>query len=346
MSSTITTTPVNNPSLSTQRGSHPDVFGAGVPPGADQGEVRGSHHHGRDVPSTPAPNLDATQLTARDVAILRSVVCCRLLTYEQVHRIAFTTRDPSITRRRLRALARAGWLSTWEAPARTGGHTRYVHATAAAIRVLLPTLAPDAPWRALVERMLPRSDRRPLALAAHAPKWLPHQREVNELLTRIVAVPDHHVLWASSWDCPFPSRHGMFALPQPDYVLIEEVDGTPRLIFGEHDRGSEPVDRFAARKVALYSALAAFPEVCEELFGLPTFRVHVSVTDPLRRSPIARLQALVETARASTAPNVFRFTLGGWLFAFPSGPIWLTTSGPPTSDALACGDDPTVVVRG
>jgi hypothetical protein len=184
---------------------------------------------------------------------------------------------------------------------------RGTHPTATAIRAFLPTLAPETPWAPLVGRMIPRSQRRPLELASSTPKWLPHQREVNHLLASIVTSPERRVLWASSWDCPFPSRAGMFVLPQPDYVVVEEVGGAPRLVFGEHDRGSEPLDRFAARKVALYSALAEFPDVCEQQFGIASFRVHVTVTDPLRRA-LRRAPGHLPLHARRMAPRVSRST--------------------------------------
>ena len=313
----------------------PDAFEAGVQPRADQGRDQGTSPESGERALNPAPDLDIAGLSERDAAVLRAVVRLRLLTYEQLHRIAFADTDRSIARRRVRKLAEGGWLTTWEAPARHGGHERYAHPTAQAIRAILPTLVPDAPWRALIERMVPRSQRRPLELADHAPKWLAHQREVNHLLASIMTAPERRVLWASSWDCPFPSKLGMFTLPQPDYVLVEEVAGVPRLVFGEHDRGSEPVERFSARKIALYGALASFPDVCEEFFGLRSFRVHISVIDPLRRAPVARLRALMESARRSEHPDLFHFTLGGWLFASPGAPIWYVPDAAPLSDSVA-----------
>jgi hypothetical protein len=40
-----------------------------------------------------------------------------------------------------------------------------------------------------------------------------------------------------------------------------------QLIFGEHDCGMEPVERFTARKVELHARLAIFPDACEKYFG-------------------------------------------------------------------------------
>jgi hypothetical protein len=187
--------------------------------------------------------------------------------------------------------------------------------------------------------MLPRSGRKPLTLGdGTIKKWLPHQREVNNLVTSIATSRGRRVLWASSWDCPFPSRAGMFTLPQPDYVLIEEREGVRRLIFGEHDRGTEPVERFIARKVELYSALARFPEACQKYFGLRSFEVHVSVIDTRTTAPIERLRLLQTAANTSAAPDIFRFTLGGWLFAYPDKAIWFASGQSPTNDSVRWQD--------
>lgn len=319
-----------------------DAFGAGFGAPPDQSEVQSGVRGGEEGRERPPSTADFTRLTARDRAVVHDAVLLRLLTYEQVHRRFFdNVGDRTTVRRRLRHLERAGWLHSWEEPTRRGGHTRYIHPTAIALRSVLPTCVTRAetePWAPLVKLMVPRSARRELGLEEAAPKWLAHQREVNHLVTSLVTVPPRRIVWASSWDCPFPSRAGMFTLPQPDYVLVEDYGGMPRLIFGEHDRASEPVDRFVARKVALYSALAAFPEVCEQLFGVRSFSVFVTTIDPIAQHPIARLRALSEATRVHGAPDIFRFTLGGWLHAYPSAPVWFTASDTPATESVAWSD--------
>lgn len=324
----------NNQTGDKAENPHPDAFGANAKHSGDQGAVRGRDR----VLSTVPVDLDIARLTKRDIAVIRHLVLLRVLTYDQLHRLSFAPADPSITRRRIRHLARLGWLSTWEAPSPRGGHTRYAHPTAAALREFLPSLEADAAWASLIARMVPRSQRRPLMLGDSAPKWLAHQREVNHLVTSMVTSLERRILWASSWDCPFPSRVGMFTMPQPDYVLVEVVDGAAQLVFGEHDRGHEPVDRFIARKIALYSALAEFPEVCEQQFGIATFRVDIAVIDPLSRAPMTRLRSLTDAARSSMRPDIFRLTLGGWLYASPDAPIWFDASRPPAHDSAALRD--------
>lgn len=266
-------------------------------------------------------------VTGRDTDVVMIVMLLRLLSYDQLRRLVFPSQDGSVLRRRGLLLEKEGWLQSWDAPVAHGGRIRYVHPTRRTLRWAIDSLSArtkEEPWAPLVRLMLPRSGRKPLTLGdGTIPKWLPHQREVNHLVTSIATSPGRRVLWASSWDCPFPTRAGMFTLPQPDYVLIEERDGMPRLIFGEHDRGTEPVERFIARKVELYAELARFPEACQQHFGLRSFEVHVSVIDTLKRTPIERLGALQAAAAKSAAPDIFHFTLGGWLFAYPAEKIWL-----------------------
>ncbi|MFZ2492850.1 MAG: hypothetical protein WA208_15315 [Thermoanaerobaculia bacterium] len=93
---------------------------------------------------------------------------------------------------------------------------------------------------------------------ARDPKWLQLQREVNDLVISIAAA--RPLSWASTRDAPFVSKAGIVDLPQPDYVLIEGAAGVAsELVFGEHDRGNEAVERFIARKIVPYVDLVRFP---------------------------------------------------------------------------------------
>jgi len=268
-------------------------------------------------------NRDLTTLSLRDRTALRQLVLFRVLTYAQLRRIAYSGVHATVARRRIRHLENSGWLMTNELPQRQGGHQRYAHPTQRTINALLAEFEAATQgdvFAPLVRMMLPRSGRKPLDLGATAPpKWLAHQREVNELLVTILA-GNQRILWASSWDCPFPSRRAMFTLPQPDYVVVEAAEGVARLVFGEHDRGSDK--HFAERKVALYAALAQFPEVCEQFFGFRSFSVQVTVIDVVRQRPIARMRELMRITRAAGATDLFRFTLGGWLFAYGTDKTW------------------------
>lgn len=186
-----------------------------------------------------------------------------------------------------------------------------------------------ARWSLLIERMVPRTGRRPLDLRT-APKWFPHQREVNHLVTSILLARAPDILWASTWECPFPQQVGGVVMPQPDYVLVERGEISPVVVFGEHDRGNEPLARFVERKVALYSRLAG---VAEDVIGLPEFRVDVSVIDCQAHNPLARLRQLMGATHAYGAGDLFRFTLGGWLHAYPGEAVWFNRT--PDLDSVA-----------
>lgn len=311
-----------------------DAFGTGKQNPQDQDHLQDAFFH----PQPSVPNLPFEQLAARDQSLLRHLVFLRLLTYSQIHRLIFSSVDPSFARRRIRQLAKSGWLNTWEPPSRSGGHVRFAHPTQRTLRDVLSAIDASPACARTVQLMLPRTKRRPLQLGDVIPKWLPHQREVNELVLGIVQSRRHSILWCSTWDSPFPARLGMFTLPQPDYVLIEATDGQPRLVFGEHDRSSEPIDRFVARKISLYRALAKFPEACAQHFGFRDFTVQVTVIDPHHRAPIRRLRNLIDASRRYGGPDVFRFTLGGWLHAYPSDRIWWDVATPPAHDSVAFFD--------
>ena len=313
---------------------HPDAFETVT----NSPQVRGAVH---DRPTAAAGGVaNLTDLPLRDHAALRLLAQLRLLTYAQLRSACYPHAHPSVTRRRMAQLVRAGAITVWESPARTGGHTRFALPTPATLEVQLAALSRDAavaPFGPLIALMLPQTTKRALRLAkgVPAPNWLPHQVEVNALVLRMRdTLP---LRWLSTWDCPFPRRLASFDLPQPDYVLVEEHDAGPHLVFGEHDRGSEPIARFVERKVLLYAALAAFPEACTRYFGSSTFSVRVTVTDPVHRAPMRRLTELLEATYRAGGPDAarwFRFALAGWLHATPAGAVWLAPGDAVNHDSL------------
>ncbi|MEA2235393.1 MAG: Replication-relaxation [Thermoanaerobaculia bacterium] len=301
--------------------AHPPAFAPAANLTPDRDMVRDT------PPERAAGVVNLAVLQRRDREALGALVQLRLLTYTQLRALSYPNVHPSVTRRRVQQLVREGVLTVWESPARSGGHTRYALPTTSAVRAITGMLVRDTaaePFAPLIRLMLRQTAKRALRLSGRArPNWLAHQMEVNTLVLRLrEATP---LRWMSSWDCPFPGRLASFDLPQPDYVVVEEHAEGPRLVLGEHDRGSEPIERFVARKVLLYAALAAFPEACEHHFGLPTFTVRVSVTDPVDGAPMRRLRDLLEATRragGAEVANLFRFTLAGWLHAYPNEPIW------------------------
>ncbi|MEO6323304.1 MAG: replication-relaxation family protein, partial [Thermoanaerobaculia bacterium] len=241
-------------------------------------------------------------------------------------RLVFPGRARSVTDRRIRKLAKRGWVSIWEEPVVRGGHPHYALPTRAGLargRAELVSSSNASPAARIVALMSRALQRKPLVLPPGlTPAFLAHQREVNHLLVSFERCPAFRVQWASSWDRPFPSADAGLRFPQPDYVAVFMTPIGPRLVFGEHDRGHESPAHFTAAKVDRYAALAVMPDVCERLFGFRTFEVWVTVIDARFRHPVRRLRELARVAAAGGAASVMRFALGGWVFDAPGEPVW------------------------
>jgi hypothetical protein len=264
-------------------------------------------------------------MTERDTRALSYLVLLRLLGFDQLRKLAFERGDGSILRHRVRMYEDTGWITRWTAMLPNGSRQRCAVPTRDAIRAVVDrldgVLGEDVPFAPLLRLMLPRTERRPLKLTESTPDWFAHQREVNHLVASIIR-SGRKILWASAWDCPFPEMAENYTLPQPDYVLVEEVDGKLRVVFGEHDRGTEDVERFVDRKLALYDELAEEAADVGELFGITDFVVHVSVLAARTGNPVRRLQALLRETSDTAKPNLFSFTLAGWLHAYPAERVW------------------------
>ena len=281
-----------------------------------------------DTPATPQPGAQPTHATGsapllpRDAAALEVIVRLRLASVRQIAALAFGGRNLTVARRRLRKLEAQGWISFWDRPSRFGAAVRYALPTRRAfayIRPLFDALAAASKFGTLIRRMLPARARRLTAIApGDVPPWIAHQDEINRLLVSIVATEDDRVAWYSSWDCPFPDRVNGLKAPQPDYVLVRETPAGIVVTFGEHDRATEPLARWS-EKIAAYAVAL---ELAREWLGIEGFTVDVSVLDPSSRDPIVRLRELIELANASGAASFMRFTLAGWLHAFPAQPVW------------------------
>ena len=204
----------------------------------------------------------------RDAALLLLVVRLRIASIQQLAKAAFPNVSIVVARRRIRALQRDGWVRTWDRPVPSGGAPRYVYPTPKALRwafLRLLELARGSAAERLVRLMIPDSRKRLVQLGDGVePQWFAHQDEINRLVLSRSRIAGDRLLWASSWDCPFPDRLNGLKAPQPDYVLVTvRDDGRPLLTFGEHDRATEPMGRWV-EKLAAY---AAAREVSEELFG-------------------------------------------------------------------------------
>jgi hypothetical protein len=281
----------------------------------------------------------------RDAALLLLIVRLRIASIQQLAQAAFSSVSIVVARRRLRALQHDGWIRVWDRPVASGGAPRYVYPTAKALGWAYPRLIELTRGTAaeqLVRLMIPDSAKRLTQLESGSePQWFAHQDEINRLVLSRLRVAGHKLLWASSWDCPFPDQLNGLKAPQPDYVLVTLPDGRPPLLtFGEHDRATEPMTRWL-EKLAAY---AAAREMSEELFGHAEFTIEVTVTDPLRRSPHRRVREILDAVRASECHRFVHVTLAGWAHAFPAGRIWFSAKNAPAHDALNPAGHPTAML--
>jgi hypothetical protein len=276
-------------------------------------------------------------LTPKERDLLAWVVLLRFASYRQLQALQGDGRDASLLRRQIAGLIERGFLTKWDRPGRKHRGQRYVLPTAPTLQHLVRYLR-DATtheqYAPLLGLMLPAERRRPFSLEDRdLTKWLPHQLEVNELVTRIrLARPA--ISWASTWEAPFSTTIGFLLAPQPDYVLVEGDPVAETIVFGEHDRGTGDIATFIERKIALYDALAQFPDLCAEQLGLAAFRVDVTVIDAKHHEPMKRLRAMLDAASSAMHPELFRFTLGGWLYAYTSENVWFSSARVPVNASL------------
>jgi hypothetical protein len=337
-----------NPPTANGHESHPDAekevekgapFGASPPgPSAKTMETKGAREDAPRAQSRLTPSLRTTSevLAPNDRDVLAWVVLLRFASYRQLQALAGGDRHVSTLRKRIGDLIERGFLTPWDRPGRGRRGQRYVLPTITTLRRLLPYLREATTHQVfapLIAEMLPQQ-RRPFELAQKdLKKWLPHQLEVNELVARIVRTRPS-ILFASTWEAPFPTTLDFVDAPQPDYVLVEKEHGVPIVVFGEHDRGTGSIATFIKRKLDLYAALASFPDVCGKKLGVASFRVDIAVIDVEAQNPMRRLRAMIEAAEASTHPDLFRFTFGGWLYAYTNENVWFSASRVPVKDSI------------
>lgn len=277
-------------------------------------------------------------------ALVLGIARHRLLSLEQIGRLFFPGQASQVIGRRVRRLARAGWLRTWDQPVVSGGRPRFVLPTARAHRWAyheLRAATHGTPAATLVQTMLPARPPLPLTLEPGVtPPFFQHQRETNDLAISVATQTGLPLRWCSTWERPFPVAAGGITLPQPDAVFLVDLPSGPRLICLEHDRGMEPVRHFHRTKTERYADLLARPELCAQLFGTRTLEVWVSVLDARKRRPLQRLEALRRTASIERITEHMRFTLGGWLFAFAGGPVIFPRGVGPATDDVAAASHP------
>lgn len=282
---------------------------------------------GGDPNGTGSTAAALAALPSRDRSLVLAAARMRVLTYGQAGRLVFPGRHASIVTRRARALVDAGWLRRVRPRVERGGAPSYLLPSTRGLAASLDFLIAETDSTALaflVRRMVPTRPRKPLALTEATP--LAHQREVNELLVAYARAPGLRVLWASSWERPFGRGPDAALLPQPDYMLVIERDGSPVLVFGKHDRGHESLAHFRATKAERYAPFALLPDAAAAAFGIPTVEVWVTVTDPLARKPRRRLRHLADVILAAGAAPITRLALAGVAHARPATAFVATTA--------------------
>lgn len=249
---------------------------------------------------------------ARDRQAVLHLVRMRLLSTDQLARLTYFGANKTVARRRLRRLRDQGWINLWQRPvSQAGGIPRYAHPTRRAFEwghAVSAAAADGTVLDPLVQLMLPRTPRQPWKLESGVtPMFLAHTEETNDVLIAWLRRSGERVLWASSWDCPFPEHVEWRAMPQPDYVLVAERASSPQLVFGEHDRGTEGKE-IVAQKLRTYRTWFDNPEIAHRTFGFGSF--HVVVTVAGERAP-RRLDQLTQLVRDEGAEGFTTLLLAG-----------------------------------
>lgn len=277
-------------------------------------------------------------------ALVLAVSRHRLLSLEQVGRLVFANRTLQAIGQRVGRLREAGWLRTWDQPVASGGRPRFVLPTPRALRWAcneFRTGTRGTPAEALVATMFPARPPLPLSMEdGVTPPFFQHQEQTNDLTIAVATRSGLPLLWSSTWERPLPSKADGITLPQPDAVFLVNSARGPRLVLLEHDRGMEPVPHFRATKTARYADLVARPDLCARLFGTSVVEVWVAVLDAREHRPLRRLEALRATASAERMTGLMRFTLGGWLHAFPDRPVFFPRHAGPATEDLALDAHP------
>ena len=302
---------------------------------APSDRVRSDAVHAQPDANLPSGHLSSTRkhppkaalkyeepVSAVDRQLLVALVLLRFLSYAQIQRRFFPDSSIQAVGQRVKRLTMEGWVTTWDQPVRFGGKPRFVLPTKRALRWALGKITFDAygsPLQRLVAFMSPQRPRRPLELdSGLVPPFFHHQRECNDLIVALETRGPTTVLWASTWDRPFPNSDDGLPMPQPDGVLVLGSTDDPRLVFLEHDRGMESLAHFRSAKVERYGELSVRPDLCEELLGFREFTVWVSVLDKRFRRPRERLEALSRLAVLGGTEQLMSFTLAGWLRDSPA----------------------------
>jgi ribosomal protein L40E len=249
------------------------------------------------APSVTEPAAEDGPEVPRDRQSILHLVRMRVLSYEQLARLTYYGAQKTVARRRLRRLHERGWVELWDRPVAFGGTPRYAYPSRRALawgQAVMDNAFAGSPLEALVRLMTPSTPRQPWKFQPGViPLFLAHTEEANDVLIAWIRKSGERVLWASSWDCPFPEHIEWRAMPQPDYVLALQRPGWPCLVFGEHDRGTETRE-VVARKFRVYRTWMDTPDIMERTFGFRSFQLVVTVGGERAER---RLRQLVQLAQ-------------------------------------------------
>jgi len=233
----------------------------------------------------------------RDAVAVMHLVKMRVLSYDQLSRLTYFTGNKTVARRRLRRLHALGWIHIWDRPTGRGAPPRYAYPTRKALAwgdAVMRASTDGTALGPLVNLMRPATPRQPWKFEPGvSPLFLTHTEEANEALIAWLRRSGERVLWASSWDCPFPEHVEWRTMPQPDYVLVLDRGGVPHLVFGEHDRGTEGRE-VVARKLRVYRTWFETPDILARTIGFRGFQLFITVAG--ERAP-RRLEHLTQLVR-------------------------------------------------
>lgn len=286
----------------------------------------------------PPKGLETGPTQARDARAVLLLVQMRFLSLKQLSALAYPNTHPTVARTRMRVLARQGWVKLWTDWTVTGGRPKYAFPTTRALAFAYPqllALTRGTPADTIVRQMIPQTPRKALKIEGRIPPMhFHHQVEVNEIAAALARTYGAKLLWVSAWDCPFPdeSTQKYPTLPQPDLVAIIERNGTPELLFVEHDRVVGSLRKFVERKCVLY---AMGESSATEFFGFPQFAVLVTVADDTTRDPLRRLRHLMRVALAAGNHVPMRFALHAWATAALDRPFCFSGRNLPIASSIS-----------
>lgn len=246
---------------------------------------------------------------ARDSDVLRRIVDCKYLSAAQLQRLHVASSVTSI-RRILRRLEGDGWIRMWEAWIPVGGRTKYALPQRKALQWALDRKREEAigtPLEYLSWTLIGRRSRKPVAFRSRTiPPFLAHQVQTNDVMLALQQVEAPKVLWATSWDRPFPLQLGTFVPPQPDAVLSLDHGRELVMLFVEMDRATQKVPDFVHGK-SRYARFARQPALMNETFGTTQFHTLVVVHAKSPQATRARVELLERAARANRFGGVLTF---------------------------------------